>query len=317
MKIIERKSIVGLLPEINLIDAIEQGFVAYSNGQTVVPPVGEMQLEKGEVHIKYGAIRDQPFYVIKIASGFYGNQELGIPTSNGCMLLFSQETGELVCVLLDEGHLTDVRTAVAGAIAAKYLAPKNVDRIGIVGTGIQAKLQLQYLTDITACREVLVWGRSESGRNRFIQYFKENSEAQFCVEATDQISELQGSCNLIVTTTPSKKALLKAVDLRPGTHVTAVGSDTPEKQELESGILQAADLVVGDSLSQCKLRGEISQALRGECINAEDVVELGNIISGTVHGRSDDRQITIADLTGVAVQDIQIATAVYQRYAEV
>ena len=111
--------------------------MAYSEGRAVVPPVGELLLEKGEVHIKYGYIEGDDFYVIKIASGFYGNPKLGIPSGNGLMLLFSQQTGELVCTLKDEGLLTDVRTAVAGAIASKYLAPVNIQRIGIVGTGMQ------------------------------------------------------------------------------------------------------------------------------------------------------------------------------------
>ena len=128
MQIITLAQIKDILPALDLMPAIEAGFVAYSAGQAVVPPVGELLLDKGEVHIKYGFLHDEPYYVIKIASGFYGNPQLGLPSSNGLMLLFSQRTGELVSILLDEGMLTDTRTAVAGAIAAKYLAPKRVRR---------------------------------------------------------------------------------------------------------------------------------------------------------------------------------------------
>lgn len=112
----------------------------------------------GDVHLKYGYIQGDAYYVIKIASGFYENQKLGLPSSNGLMLLFCQKTGELLSILLDEGYLTDLRTATAGAIAAKYLAPRKVNCIGIVGTGTQARLQLRNLKRITDCRNVIVWG---------------------------------------------------------------------------------------------------------------------------------------------------------------
>ncbi len=313
--IIELSQIKKILPGIDLIQAIEDGFVAYANNQTVVPPVGEMKLDKGEVHIKYGAIKSQPFFVIKIASGFYGNTELGISTSNGCMLIFSQITGQLQCVLLDEGYLTDVRTAIAGSIAAKHLAPSKVTKIGIVGTGIQAKLQLEYLAKVTQCRQVLVWGRSSEGLNNYVGHFAKHNAGEFNVTATNDLGDIQRNCNLIVTTTPSNAPLLCAEYLQPGTHITAVGSDMPDKQELDSDILVKADIVVADSIEQCKLRGEISQAISKAGLPLDCVVQLGDIISGRVQTRSNDDQITIADLTGVAVQDIQIATAVYERLA--
>ena len=312
--IVERQRIESIANEIDLLPLIEQGFVAYSEGRSVVPPVGELHLDKGEVHIKYGFIREQPYYVIKIASGFYGNTELGLSTSDGCMLLFCQNTGQLKGVLLDEGYLTDVRTAVAGAIAAKHLAPKRVSRIGIVGSGIQAFLQLQYLAPVIDCRDVLVWGRSAPNVLSFMQRVRESnfgSNKNFRICFVDATSKLQAECNLIITTTPTESPLLHAADVRPGTHITAVGSDTPKKQELDTEILRMANTVVADSKEQCKIRGEISQAIRAGNFSIQNVKELGNLISGKTQGRTSDEQITVADLTGVAVQDIQIATAVF------
>jgi ornithine cyclodeaminase len=130
VKILSRDQIQDILPTLDLFPEIEGAFAAYSQGRAVVPPVGELLLDHGEVHIKYGYLRKQPYYVIKIASGFYEDPALDRLTSNGMMLLFSQQNGEAVCALLDEGLLTNVRTAIAGAIAAKYLAPEQVDRIG-------------------------------------------------------------------------------------------------------------------------------------------------------------------------------------------
>lgn len=308
MKIIPLKEIKAILPSIDLITEIEKGFAAYSDGKAVVPPVGELLLDKGEVHIKYGYLKGDDHYVIKIASGFYENSAIGLSSSNGLMMLFKQETGEPVCALLDQGHLTDLRTAVAGAIAAKYLAPKTVMRIGIVGTGIQARLQLEYLREVTGCRDVLAWGR---GAKQLEEYRRAMEEEGFSVKGTLNANEVLINCRLIVTTTPSKEPLLTAVGLQPGTHITAVGSDTPDKQELDSEILKSADLVVADSIEQCLKRGEIHRAVETGRIASDKITELGNIISGRAEGRTSKEQITIADLTGVAVQDIKIAAAVF------
>jgi ornithine cyclodeaminase len=273
--------------------------------------VGELILHDppGDVHIKYGYLTGDDYYVIKIASGFYENFKLDLPSSNGLMLVFSQQTGALEAVLLDEGYLTDVRTAVAGAIAAKYLAPSNIERIGIVGTGMQARLQLEYLAPVTGCREVLVWGRSE---DKLAIYAQDMAARGFSISTTQDAASIMVSCNLIVTTTPATQPILSG-QAQPGTHITAIGSDTPDKQELDAEILQQADLVVADSVSQCVERGEIHQALKCDAISESDLVELGSIIAGDAVGRSTDEQLTIADLTGVAVQDIQISKAVMSR----
>ena len=309
MKILTLTQIQEVLQSMDFMPAIEAGFVSYSSGGAVVPPVGELMLDKGEVHIKYGYLLKDQYYVIKIASGFYNNPQRGLPSSNGLMLMFSQETGELVSVLLDEGHLTDTRTAVAGAIAAKYLASGTIERIGIAGTGVQARLQLCYLKNIIDCRYVLVWGR---GDVQLSQYRQDMEKQGFSVDVTLDADELLQTCNLVVTTTPTTAPLLHAAALRPGTHITAVGSDTPDKQELDARMLGRADVVVADSISQCLVRGEIHKAIGSGTINEDELIELGEVISGSKAGRTSDDQITIADLTGVAVQDIKIAAAVFE-----
>lgn len=309
MQLIKLEQIRKVLPHLDLLADIEEGFRDYSRGKVVVPPVGEMIMDKGEVHIKYGYVKEDDYYVIKVASGFYGNPELGLPSSNGLMLLFSQKTGELLSILLDEGYLTDVRTAMAGAVVARHLAPGKVDRIGIIGAGTQARLQLKYLKGIINCREVYVWGRADAELESYCSDMKAEG---FSILTTTQVSNVTKSCNMIVCTTPSNTPLLQWKDIRPGTHITAVGSDTPEKHELDPKILKHADLVVGDSLEQCKLRGEIHQAVKAGSIQMNKAVELGNVISGIGPGRGSDSELTVADLTGVAVQDIQIATSVYK-----
>ena len=307
--ILNREEIIAITEKLDVVSAMETGFIAYSNGETVVPPVAELLFEKpkGETHIKYGYIKNQEYSVIKVASGFYGNTAMGISSSQGLMLLFSQKTGETKGVLLDDGHLTNIRTAAAGALAAKYFAPKNIKAIGIVGTGIQGRLQLQYLQKNNPCKTVWIWDRNPEGA----QKYKDELGSSFDIHIAKEPSEVARNCNVIITTTPSEIPLLKTEDIQPGTHITAVGSDTPEKQELESAILQKADIVVADSIPQSKSRGEIFRATKDGLLAPEKVVELGAAIQDPSLQRKDENQITVVDLTGVAVQDIMIATAVY------
>ena len=309
MQVIDLPTIKQALGTLDLLPLIEAGFEAYSAGRANVPPIGELLMDEGEVHIKYGCITGDPFYVIKVASSFHGNPSRGLPPSNGLMLLSSQETGEVVAILHDEAYLTDVRTAVAGAIAAKYLAPKTINRIGIVGAGVQAKLQLRYLRSVVSCRDAVIWGRDPK---RVARSVDELTDSGFRVERVDNIRELANSCQLIVTATPATTPLLYAKDIRPGTHISAMGSDTPDKQELEAAIVANADVVVADSIEQCHLRGEIARAMSAGAIDAAALVEIGDIIAGRANGRQNEQQVTVFDSTGVAVQDMMIARAVYE-----
>jgi len=298
-----------------IIREIEDGFVAYSQGQVEVPPVGELIFDepRGDVHIKYGYIQRDDYFVIKIASGFYDNPRIGLPTGSGMMLLFSRKTGVPLCILLDEGHLTQVRTAAAGAVAARYFAPRQVRRVGIFGAGVQGRMQLEYLRYVRDVREAVVWGIDRPELERY----KADMETRgFAVRTTMDAEEIAATCTLIVTATPSCKPLLRAEMIRKGTHITAMGSDTPEKQELDSAILKMADRVVVDSIRQCLLRGEAFHALEAGLIQRERMIELGTAIHEPNFQRQSDDEITVVDLTGVAVQDIQISKAVWRAMSE-
>jgi len=320
MEIISLPRIKEILAKSNpeqLLAAIEEGFVLYANGKVVVPPVGHLGFSDppGDVHIKYGRIEGDDYYVIKIASGFYDNPKHGLPPGNGMMMVFSAKTGAPLAILHDEGVLTDIRTAIAGAVVAKYLAPSNVSCIGIVGTGVQARLQLQYLRSVTACREVMVWGRNQEKAEAVA---KDPELADFHITATTDMNALAGRCNLIVTTTASKEALLVAGQVRPGTHITAMGADAAGKQELDAALFAKADIVVADSIPQCVDHGDIHYAVKGGFLTVDKIIPLGEIIqssqppvASSQSYRTSDDQITIADLTGVAIQDIQIAKGVF------
>jgi ornithine cyclodeaminase len=316
MKIISLDQIKGILAGSNsaeLLKAIEDGFVMYAEGKVIVPPVGHLGFTDppGDLHIKYGRIEGDDYYVIKIASGFYDNPKHGLPPGNGMMMVFNARTGEPLAILQDEGVLTDIRTAIAGAVCAKYLAPATVTRIGIVGTGVQARLQLQYLKAVTDCRDVIVWGRSLEKAEALVN---DPTLSEFTVKATTDMNELAGTCNLIVTTTASREPLLMADQVRPGTHITAMGADAAGKQELDAALFAKADLVVADSIDQCVDHGDICHAVKSGHLSVDKIVSLGDIVKAGRPSDGSGQQISIADLTGVAIQDIQIAKFVYNTF---
>ena len=314
MEIIQKESIIKIINEIDLVSEIEQGFIAYSNGESVVPPIGELVFDHppGDVHIKYGYIFGDQFYVIKIASGFWENEKYGIPNGQGMMLLFNRRTGQPEALLLDDAILTDIRTAIAGQICVSKFS-NEINKIGVLGTGVQARLQVQYLKRITQSREVVVWGRDAGKMN---DYKRDMSEQGFEVTIGISPRDVASKRNLLITATASKEYLLSKNDILEGTHINAVGSDTVGKRELGPGIIKKADLVIADSIVQCQERGEIACAIKDGYTTTKNIFELGDVLSGKVQGRESCSQITVCDLTGVSVQDIKIATAVFNRYME-
>jgi ornithine cyclodeaminase len=310
-RIIPFDRIRAALPEIDVVDEIERGFVLYSAGSVEVPPVGELLFPEaaGEFHVKYGVIRGDDVFVVKLATGFFRNPEIGAPPFSGCMIVLSARTGEVLHILLEQGELTNHRTAAAGAVAARHLAPPRVKAIGICGAGVQARLQADYLRSVTECRSLLLWGRDPGKAAGAVADIKRMGYDATLASTPKELAE---NAQLIVTTTPASEPYLLAEWIRPGTHVTAVGSDTPEKNEIDPALLGRAELVVADSISQCALRGEIRAALAAGVLGEESVVELGAFITRKARRRS-ATDITVADLTGVAVQDIMIAKAVVAR----
>jgi len=318
LKLDEIKALIDI-PQ--LIREIEAGFVLYSEGRVTVPPVGFLHFDEppGDVHIKYGFVAGDEYYVLKMASGFYNNPELGLPISNGLILVFSQKTGEPKLILLDECWLTDMRTAAAGAVAAKHLAAKNIHHIGIIGTGVQARLQLEILRDVVDCKSCFVWGRDSAKVQIMIDDLLAKDSIQAWgleIRATESLDDLVSQCNLIVTATSARSPLIRAEQVQKGTHITAMGSDDHGKQELEAEVLAKADLVVADSVSQCVDHGECFWVVQGGHIEEDSILELGHVIKNPGTGRTSEDQITVVDLAGVAIQDIQIAKMVDRAFRE-
>jgi ornithine cyclodeaminase len=292
------------------VDVIRDAFRADGEGRTHVPPVINLDVpaHRGEFHVKTALIDGVPHIAVKIASGFYDNLERGLPTGSGLMAVFDARTGLPTALLLDNGFLTDIRTGAAGAVAAEVLARTDARTAGVIGSGIQARHQVRCLRIVRPISRIVAWSPT---RERLEQYCDEMRQEGYDVQPAASAEEVCAAADVLITTTPSRSPLVLGEWLRPGVHVTAVGSDSPGKQELAADCLDLADLVVVDRLAQCSAFGELHHAIAAALMTRNDVhAELGAIVAGRRPGRTDDRQITIADLTGVGFQDTAIASEV-------
>ncbi|WP_395022363.1 cyclodeaminase [Dongia sp.] len=288
------------------VDVVEQAFRALASGKVVMPPILSMDLPDvhGEVDVKTAYIPGFAGFAIKVSPGFFNNPKLGLPSLNGLMILFSAQTGLVDALLLDNGYLTDVRTAAAGAVAAQHLAPREVTTAGVIGTGVQARLQIIAAHLVRPFKKVLVWGRDAGKATACAR----DIAAAIGVEAsaTDDPAALVRDSQLVVTTTPAREPVLKAEWLHPGLHITAMGSDQAGKNEIDPAAVAKADLFVCDRLSQSEKLGELRSARAAGFKPVPP--ELGEIIAAAKPGRRADGDITICDLTGTGAQDTAIAT---------
>ena len=250
----------------------------------------------GEFHVKTAYVEGLPYVAVKVASGFYDNPGRGLPSGSGLMALFDASTGFPAALLLDNGFLTDIRTAAAGALAADLLARRRIE-------------QVRCLAIVRSFSRVMAWSPTRVNLDRYVA---DMAAAGFHVDAAPGAEDVCRSADVLITATPARGPIVEADWLREGVHVTALGSDSPGKQELSPGCLAKADLVVVDRLDQCAAFGELRHALDAGLVTRGDVhAELGEIAAGRKPGRTADRQITIADLTGVGFQDTAIASAVF------
>ncbi|EKT4523951.1 ornithine cyclodeaminase family protein [Pseudomonas putida] len=306
MKVFDRQAILASLDIEQAVLRLEEGFVAFSEGRVQVPPVQAFAFPhaNGDCCIKSAYLEGSETFTVKVSTGFYDNPGKGLESNDGMMLVFCARTGAPLGLLADGGWLTCIRTALAGRIVARLLAPSRVEAIGMLGTGMQARLQLAHLMPVTACRELVVWGRDPARLEAYRGFAR---TLGFNVRVASKPQEVAQAANLIVCATPSREPLLQAAWIRPGTHVTALGADSVGKQELDPALVGMAQRIIVDSAAQCSQYGEVSHALEAGLIERAQLVELGAVLAGQAPGREHDDQVTLADLTGVAIQDAQIA----------
>ncbi|ORE93374.1 ectoine utilization protein EutC [Stappia sp. 22II-S9-Z10] len=316
VRILDQAALRDLVPlDLAAVDCVDSAFATLATGGVVMPPVLSMPIapHNGEIDVKTAYVPGLSTFAVKMSPGFFDNPAKGLPSTSGLMVVFSAETGELCALLLDNGYLTDVRTAAAGAVAARHLARPDAATAAILGTGMQAFMQLQALTLVRPITRAFIWGRSA---DKAAALARRITEAGLCeaVAAADARGAV-AAADIIVTTTPATAPVLMADWLAPGQHVTAMGSDQHTKCEVEPAALVRARYVP-DRLSQTRLMGELRSAVAAGLIAADAPFdELGAICAGAAPGRVSPDEITLADLTGTGVQDTAIATLALERAA--
>ncbi len=292
------------------VDAIRAAYIAFAQGRVQTPPATYLGFPEvaGDCHVKSGHIEGDDIFVIKIATGFYDNPSKDLPSSNGMNLVFSAKTGAPVAFLQDEGWLTDIRTGIGGALATQALAVEGFENLLIVGTGLQARHQAKCLQQLIPDRRLSfqIWGRSPDQAKATAE---DLTAMGLKAEHGNDLPSACKTAQVIITTTPAQSFLIASDWVQPGTHISAIGADCPGKQELETDLIARADLLVCDSPEQCLDHGEFQTLAKTGHLTEADVATLGNILSGARPGRQSADQITIADLTGLAAQDIAISSA--------
>lgn len=293
---------------------VAEGFSKLAQGGVMLPPILRIEVPEnhGEVDVKTAHIEGQDSFAIKIASGFHDNQSLGLPTGSGMMILISAQTGRPLAVLLDNGYLTDLRTGLAGAIAARHLAREKIENVGVIGSGMQARYQVRSLRLVREFRRLFVFGIDSDGVDNYSSEMA--SELGIEVIKASNPEVVVRESEVVITSTPSQKPYLQSGWLHPGLHITAMGSDAEHKQELFSDVFDHVDLVVCDRKTQALRLGELHHAHAAGSLPPEDeIIELGELTAGMKPGRVNNDDITVCDLTGVGIQDTQIARFAYRR----
>ena len=297
-----------------IVDCIAGAFEALATKPVVMPPILHLEIAEanGEIDVKTAYVPGLDVLAMKMSPGFFDNPKIGLPCLNGLMVVFSARTGLVEAILLDNGYLTDLRTAAAGGVAADRLARQDATRAGILGAGVQARLQLQALSLVRPLESALVWARDGGKAEACAQ---EMTEALgIPVSEVSDIGKLAVESDIVVTTTPSTRPLIEAAQLHPGLTVIAMGSDAAYKNEIAPAALAAADGYFCDRLSQVRLVGELHHAIEAGVVDAHAAFpELGEVIAGLKPGRVSDDHCVICDLTGTGVQDTAIAALAVAR----
>lgn len=309
--ILSQEEVKSCLPMSDAIKAVETAYKAFAEGRVQMPPVQHLHIEKyrGEVDIKPGFVEDFSLIGTKIASGYYDNPKLGLPSGVAVIVLMDLKTS-LPLAVLDGTYITAVRTGAAGAVAANVLARKESKQVGMIGSGTQGRQQVLGLNELFPLEQVKVWDIDEDGRDKYAVEMRERLGID--VQAVNTVKSAVSEADIVVTATPSRKALVMSEWIKEGTHINAIGADGPGKQEWDPKIMTRATKIVVDSLSQCRVIGELQHALTQGLIQESDVhAEIGEVLLGKKAPRKTEEEITLFDSTGLSAQDIAASHIVY------
>lgn len=316
MIVLDERKVRGLVTMAEAIAAVRGAFVALADGRVIMPDPVEIDFRHthADFHVKGAFVEGFPYFTFKLIGGFYENAKVGLPVTSGLVVLFDSQTGVVRAVILDNGYLTNLRTGAAGAIAADLLANSDVKQVAIIGSGTQARFQLEALVHVRHPSRVVIWSRDQAHAEVLAKEVRRRHELEARVVDNPEAA-CRGS-RIIVSATTSRRPILESGWIEPGTHLTAVGSDVPAKQELDVSILAMADVVAADRLSQCLQSGEIHHAVGAGVLDPARAIEIGDLAAGRVTGRRSADDVTVADLTGLGIQDAAVGSVVGRRLGE-
>ena len=311
MRVLDADDVDGLLDIRDCIREVENAFRARGEGRVTPSAVAGLDLNGGSLHAKLGALDlDRRYAAAKINANFPDNPSVrGLPVIRGLVVLFDASSGTpLAC--MDSAIITAMRTAAASAVAAAYLAVSHASSAAFIGCGTQARAHVQALRHVRRLKRFVLFDRDRAVAERFAALL---TGAEGEVTIASDAKEAVRSSEIIVTSTPSRAALLDIGDVAPGAFIAAVGADHENKQEIAPALFRAAAVVV-DDLDQCSRIGDLHHALDEGIMRLDDVrASLDQIVAGTSAGRRADDEIVIFDSTGVAIEDVAVAALAYER----
>lgn len=313
MLVITDREVEALVSMHEAVRAVEQSFLALAEGRAQMPPKVYLDFAEfgGDLRVMPAAL-GRDFAGVKLVNSHPMNPQKGLPTVMATYILFSQETGSPLC-LLGAGALTGMRTGAGAAVATKYLARKDAKTLGLIGSGVQARYQVEAIFEVMEFSHAFVWAPENDRirRDAFLQRMKATYSALEWSPADD--IEEAASADIVCTTTPSRSPVVPASSIRAGTHINAIGADAHGKQELDPEILRKSVLVV-DDVHQALSGGEVNVPIRSGELSRDDLAgSLAELVSGRLEGRTSDDQITVFDSTGLAIQDIALASLAYHK----
>ncbi|EJE7234161.1 ornithine cyclodeaminase family protein [Clostridium botulinum] len=321
IQVLSKEDVSKTLKMKQVIDVVESVYKSKSEGMTDVWPTVFYEFDPGkaDLDIKSGYLKSKQLFGHKTVTWFGANVEKNLPTLIGMIAVFDAETGMPIGIT-DASYITGIRTGAAGALGAKYLARKTSENLLIVGAGNQSAFQIAAaLTVLPNIKKVQVAALNLSEaesfvagiRNRLQDEFEINTE-NIIFRAVENLEVAVKESHIIITVTPSRKAIIKKDWVQKGTHISCIGADMEGKQEIDSEIMSSA-LIFVDDMEHCKNVGEIEIPLKQGVINEKNIIgEIGDLILNKVNGRTNDEQITIFDATGMALLDIATAEVALQ-----
>jgi ornithine cyclodeaminase/alanine dehydrogenase-like protein (mu-crystallin family) len=314
MRVLDAESVVRLLDMPSCIRAVEEAFRARGDGRPTPSAMSGLALRGGTLHAKMASLElSRPYVAAKVNANFPSNPvEHNLPTIQGVVVLIDGANGVPLAVL-DSGALTTIRTAAASAVAASLLARPDAFTATFIGCGVQARAHLEAIHHVRPLRRIFAIDTRPAVAEEFSVFVRDSH--QMNVTIASSLPAATRESDIIVTTTPSRSALLDVGDVSPGAFVAAVGADNEHKQEIAPSLLSAAVVIV-DDLEQCAHHGDLHHALAAGVMQREDVrASLDQIVAGTRQGRLSDAEIIVFDSTGLAIEDVAAAALVYERAA--